>query len=120
MRLIKPSYEILWHMDRPATLALLERAARICYKSEEKIGPGTAEKLVKFLLSRDPPHESVIEHVSGLWPTTSCYESNVVFVQYASRLKRLYVAARSERSPSITVMRRAAFVGCSATHAIRR
>jgi thymidylate synthase ThyX len=38
----------------------LELCGRNCYKSEEKIGPGTAEKLLKQIIARG--HESVLEH----------------------------------------------------------
>jgi len=44
------------------TLEILERAARTCYKSEGKIVPGSAEKLIKSCIERG--HESIIEHVS--------------------------------------------------------
>lgn len=38
----------------------LERCARICYKSEDKIKPGSAERLLKAVIQRG--HESVLEH----------------------------------------------------------
>jgi len=63
---IKPKVEFLDGLE-PESVAgmmrLLERAARTCYKTEERAGPGTADKLIKNILSRKPfPHESVIEH----------------------------------------------------------
>lgn len=45
------------------TLELIERAGRTCYKSEDKITPGSAEAFVKRIL--ESHHESVIEHVSA-------------------------------------------------------
>jgi thymidylate synthase (FAD) len=45
------------------TAELLESIGRTCYKSEDKICPGSAEKFLDNLLAQDPPHESVIEHV---------------------------------------------------------
>lgn len=43
----------------------LERYARLAYKSEDKIGPGTAEKMITNLLNKKPvPHDSPIEHHS--------------------------------------------------------
>jgi len=47
-------------IDGDQILRNLERYARVCYKSEEKIGEGTAEKLLASTLARG--HESVIEH----------------------------------------------------------
>lgn len=43
-------------------LLLIERAGRTCYKSEGKIGDGTAHKFIKSLITRG--HESVLEHGS--------------------------------------------------------
>ena len=40
--------------------ALLELAGRVCYKSEDRIGEGTAEKMIAALMEKH--HESVIEH----------------------------------------------------------
>jgi len=65
MRLVRPSYEIKWHMPSKAAMELLEWAGRKCYKSEDKIGEGTAEEFLRRLLRRNPPHESIIEHVSA-------------------------------------------------------
>jgi thymidylate synthase (FAD) len=48
MRIVSPSYEILVYPDN--ALERIERAARTCYKSENKIEEGSAEKLVKRLI----------------------------------------------------------------------
>ena len=40
----------------------LERAARTCYKSEDKIADGSAEKLIAALIKNG--HHSVLEHVN--------------------------------------------------------
>ena len=60
MRIISPYVELLEEIDGEAVLARLERIGRVCYKSEGRIGPGTAEKFIKNILQRG--HESVIEH----------------------------------------------------------
>lgn len=61
MRLIKPSVE-LW--EQPPGMSgiyqQIERCARVCYKSEDKIGEGTAEKMVKMLEERG--HTAMLEH----------------------------------------------------------
>lgn len=66
MKLVKPSYEIFTVDDKPITrrkghqvLRYLEKIARTCYKSEDKIGRGTAAKLVKGLIARG--HEAMLE-----------------------------------------------------------
>lgn len=57
MKQIKASYEIL---ECPSdVLEKIERAARTCYKSEDKISPGSAEKLVRFLIKRK--HNAMLE-----------------------------------------------------------
>jgi len=43
-------------------MLLLERAGRVCYRSEDKIGDGTADGFVRGIIRRG--HESVIEHAS--------------------------------------------------------
>ena len=58
MRLIKPSFEVV-HFD-PLTMQRIESAGRTCYKSEDKITKGSAEKFVQMIISRG--HESVLEH----------------------------------------------------------
>ena len=62
MRVIRPSVEIMDKLDGAAILKKLEAAGRVCYKSEDRIGEGTAEKFVKAIIDRG--HESVLEHVS--------------------------------------------------------
>jgi thymidylate synthase (FAD) len=57
---ITPYVEILTPLD--GIIEHLERAGRVCYKSEERIGPGTAEKFVRQL--RQSGHESVLEHAT--------------------------------------------------------
>ncbi len=43
-------------------MRLLEEAGRTCYKSEERIGPGTADKFIRSIVKRG--HESVLEHAT--------------------------------------------------------
>lgn len=62
MILVKPSYEILTPIDGPRILQSIEQAGRTCYKSEDRITEGSAERFCKMILQRG--HESVIEHES--------------------------------------------------------
>lgn len=66
MKIIKASYEIMPVNGRPldgaAVLESIERCGRVCYKSEDSITDGSAEKFVRSLIKRG--HESVLEHVS--------------------------------------------------------
>jgi len=71
MELIDQSHKI-WGIS-PSTydeaMLWVERAARTCYASTDKIKPGSAEKLINSIMSNDPPHSSVLEHVSiyAIW-----------------------------------------------------
>jgi thymidylate synthase (FAD) len=58
MELIKPSATV--EFITPNALQLIELAGRTCYKSEDKITDGSAEKFVRMILDRG--HETVIEH----------------------------------------------------------
>lgn len=59
MRVIKPNVEILTHINGEEILKHIERCARTCYKSENKITDDSA-KMIKSLLTMN--HESTIEH----------------------------------------------------------
>lgn len=57
MNIIKASYEIMQYPDN--LLENIEKAARTCFKSEKKIYPGSAEKMVKMLIKRG--HHAMLE-----------------------------------------------------------
>lgn len=60
MEFIEPSYEILTPIDRDYFYSHCEKIARKCYKSENKITQGSAEKLIRNLIKMG--HEAMIEH----------------------------------------------------------
>lgn len=62
MKVIKPYAEIIGDIDGGEVLKKIERIGRVCYKSEGRIGEGTAEKLVANLIKRG--HEAMLEHYS--------------------------------------------------------
>ena len=62
MKIITSDYEIMSDIDGKEILKNIERTARTCYKSEDKIKEGSAERLVKNLVNRG--HEAMLEHVS--------------------------------------------------------
>lgn len=59
MRIIKAGHEII---DEPSLVKKIERIARICYKSEDLIKEGSAEKMIANLLERN--HTAMLEHGS--------------------------------------------------------
>ena len=62
MKIINPSYEILYMPDGAEILTQIESAGRTCYKSENRINADSAKRFVKRIL--DSGHHSVIEHVN--------------------------------------------------------
>ena len=62
MQIIKAGYEILDELNGSEILKKIERVARVCYKSEDKITEGSAEKMVKALVKSG--HEAMLEHFS--------------------------------------------------------
>ena len=64
MKIVKPKYEILTDISEGGIKELqqIERVARVCYKSEDKITPDgeSAKKLVRFLVKQE--HEAMLEH----------------------------------------------------------
>ena len=61
MKFIKPHYEILTPINGVEILKNIEKVARTCYKSEDKISrdDSSARKLVQMLINRE--HEAMIE-----------------------------------------------------------
>jgi len=60
MKIIEPSFEFMNIIDGKQMLESIEKAGRICYKSEEKITSNSAKKFIQKILQSG--HESVIEH----------------------------------------------------------
>lgn len=62
MKVIKPSVEFVNEVNGKLILQQIERAGRVCYKSEDKITDGSAEKFVKHVIDRG--HLAVLEHAN--------------------------------------------------------
>lgn len=60
MNIIKASVELVNAPDYQTMLNTIEQAGRVCYKSEDKIEEGSAERFVQAILNHG--HEAVIEH----------------------------------------------------------
>ncbi|MDD5648908.1 MAG: FAD-dependent thymidylate synthase [Candidatus Nanoarchaeia archaeon] len=59
MKLIKPFYEILTPINKEEIFKTIEKVARTCYKSEDKITETSAEEMIKSLIKRG--HEAMLE-----------------------------------------------------------
>ena len=57
MKIINAGYQLI---DEPNITKKIERIARVCYKSEDKIGEGTDIKMVNNLIARQ--HTAMLEH----------------------------------------------------------
>lgn len=62
MRIINPSVEFITPLNGKVIMERLEQCGRVCYKSEDSIMDGSAEKFLKGIISRG--HEAVLEHCS--------------------------------------------------------
>ena len=62
MQIINAGYEILDPLNGAEIFAKIEKIARVCYKSEDKIGEGTAERMVRSLIKSN--HLAMLEHFS--------------------------------------------------------
>lgn len=62
MKIVKAGYEILDELNGEEILKKIERVARVCYKSEDKITEGSAERMVRALVKNK--HEAMLEHFS--------------------------------------------------------
>lgn len=62
MKIIKAGFHILSPVNGAEILKSIEQAGRVCYKSEDKIADGSAEKFVAEIIKRG--HEAVLEHQS--------------------------------------------------------
>lgn len=60
MNIITPSFRINEIIDGQEILKRIERAARVCYKSEDKITEYSADQFLTSIISSG--HESVLEH----------------------------------------------------------
>ena len=62
MEVIKPSVELVNPMSYREALNITELATRVCYKSEDKMKEGSAEKLIKGIIKSK--HFGCLEHVN--------------------------------------------------------
>lgn len=62
MKIIKADVELITPIDGATIMKRLEQCGRVCYKSEDKITEGSAEKFVAGIIKRG--HEAVLEHCS--------------------------------------------------------
>lgn len=62
MKIIKPGFELMTPISAQVIMEHLERCGRVCYKSEDKIADGSAEKFLANIVKRG--HEAVLEHFS--------------------------------------------------------
>lgn len=62
MKVINAGYEIISELNGAEILKHIERCARVCYKSEDRITDGSAEKMVAALIRSG--HEAMLEHYS--------------------------------------------------------
>lgn len=62
MKIIKPTYNIITDINGNEVLKTIEKIARVCYKSEDKVAPVSYMKMIKGLILSG--HEAMLEHYS--------------------------------------------------------
>lgn len=62
MQIVQAGYEILDPLNGEEILRKIEKIARVCYKSEDKITEGSAEKMIRALVKSK--HKAMLEHFS--------------------------------------------------------
>lgn len=62
MKIVKPGFEFITPIDAAVVMQRIEQCGRVCYKSENRISDGSAEKFVKGIITHG--HEAVLEHCS--------------------------------------------------------
>lgn len=80
MRVIKPSATLMKHNIPP--YGFIEKVGRICYKSEDKIEDGSAEKFVANLVKRN--HWAMLEHEHIYLVFTPAFMNNFLAEMYAN------------------------------------
>ena len=60
MRIINADVELMTNFDGAEVMKHIEKCGRVCYKSESRITPDSAEKFIRNIIKRK--HESVLEH----------------------------------------------------------
>lgn len=62
MKIVKPSIEVIDRINEQEVYKKIEAIGRTCYKSEDKIMDGSAERFIKMIMANG--HETVLEHQS--------------------------------------------------------
>lgn len=88
---VEPGFELSPYNNFAQLERACEWAGRKCYKSEDKITADSATKFCRGLLSRKPPHQSVVEH--------AILTANIICSRSCShQLVRHRIAAYSQES----------------------
>ena len=60
MNIIRPTFEVIPRNEQRGNIDVIELAARTCYKTEDAIKDGSAERIVSMLISKN--HTAMLEH----------------------------------------------------------
>ena len=90
MKIVNAGFEVI---DIANPLEKIERVARVCYKSEDKITEGSAEKMVKALIKNN--HTAMLEHSSFVVELTNRdYNWIVTYIKYLEQIEGIKVYLR--------------------------
>lgn len=74
MKIIKPSVELWKHDIHP--YEFMEKVGRVCYKSEDRITEGSAEKMIKAL--KNSKHYAILEHEHLYFELSNRFMTNLL------------------------------------------
>lgn len=90
MIIINAGFKVI-DIDNP--VEKIERVARVCYKSEDKIKEGSAERMVKALIKSN--HTAMIEHSSLVVELTNRdYNWIVTYIKYLEQIEGIKIYLR--------------------------
>lgn len=122
MRIVDPSVKVYFYMidalnrdgNRMSPVEVIERVARTCYRSEDRIGEGSADKMVRSL--RERGHHAMLEFCDALAVITADRGLTHELVRhrlasYAQESTRFCNYGRGKFGGEITVIRQPGLSG---------
>lgn len=100
--IVNPSFELLSPCTKENYLEFLELCTRICYKSEDLIQPGSAEKLLNKVVN-EYGHHSVVEHANCVIQISDPYISEIMFQEFVLINPLLNLSYRDDNRETLLI-----------------
>ena len=93
MKVVAPYFEILEDLDQQSLAIRIEVCGRICYKSEDKITPESAEPFIRNIIKHG--HNSVTE--MAVLTLKILYDTESMAIQFFNRMPKFLMVDRVEK-----------------------